>query len=627
MTTLGELADQALRVVREAREIVYDTETSGLDWRVENPIGYVITTADFNSYIPVRHKGGGNLMDANCPPLRERTDTIVVHRFERDLAAAFEERRRKGFLTIGHNLKFDMHMSANVGIILGRECEDTSINAPMLNEFQRSFSLENCCIDTGTPVKRGTQMYEHLAKLFGGKAEKDQMDHFWETAGNDPVVMEYAMGDGTATLGLVQWQRKKIIEEEMQVINRIENRLVYTVFRTERRGIRIDPTRMEEVVARVDHQLKQVRTKLPANFNPRSSTQVKQICVDAGRTDWPMTDPTERFPQGQPSLNEKFLKKFSEGQNIVKFRKLTNLGNSFITPLKERHTFKGRVHANLNQLMSDEYGTISGRFSCSAPNMQQIPKHDKELGPLFRQLFIPDEGMDFWEGDYSQCEPRLFAHYSKEPALIDGYSRNPPLDMHHVVAQAFGVERDPTAKRMNMGILTGMQIDTFAAHMGWPREQASDQFKAWFALFPGIKNFQDHVKGVFRTSGFVRTLLGRRCRLESRQFAYRGTSRVIQGGNADILKYKFLEIDEWAESEGDLLQLLMNVHDSFNWESPKGEKGEKLSKELIRMAVNVQTKPFNLRVPFVMDAGHGPNWGVATYGAEIYEKLKAGSGS
>lgn len=613
--TLGEKAEQALRVVREAKEIAYDTEGSGLDWKRNHVTGYVITSSDFNAFIPVRMGGGANLLDPDAGPLRTATDeNVKQHAFERELARAFVIRRERKLLTIGHNLKFDMHMSANQGVMLGRECEDTSINAAMLDEFARSFSLENCAIAAGVTPKRGEEMYKHLAAQFGGEAKREQMENFWRLSGDDPVGVDYAMGDGTTTLELRTKQIVEILAQDMGFIHNVESQLIWTIFRMERRGIKVDANRIEEVQKEVERQLLIAEAKLPKGFNSRSGPQVRKVMEDAGHTDWPMTEPSSKFPQGQPSFPEKWLKKSPVGKAIIDVRKLSNLDNSFLTPLRDEHVFKGRVYSSLNQMKGDEYGTISGRFSSSQPNLQQIPKRDKDLGRLFRSVFVPDDEMEFYEADYSQCEPRLFAHYSQEPALLEGYNHNPPLDMHHVVAKAFNVERDPTAKRMNMGILTGMQPNTFKDHMGWSFEEAKRQFDAWFDLFPGIKGFQDRAKGVFKSSGYVKTLLKRRCRLDHPRFAYRATSRVIQGGNADIVKYKLLEADKWLETIQDIIHLLMTVHDSFEWQAPKGEQGEKLSEQMVEMFCDVQTEPFNLRVPFIMDVGHGSSWAIATYG-------------
>lgn len=612
--SLAENAEKALRIVAEAPEIAYDTETSGLDWNRNYPIGYVITLdAKDNFYIPIRHGGGGNLNDpahsSDRFTLPEATGNIVVHEFERRLSKSFVERQRRGFHTITHNGKFDAHSSASVGIYLGRNLYDTGITQALLDEFTKKWGLADIAELYGVTPKKGEPMYQHLAKAFGGEANKDQMGNFWRTYGMDPIVHDYATGDGLTTLELHRKQMEKIEAQQLQYIHRIESQLIWTLFRMERRGVKVDLEYCGELDEIIGGMIEECEKALPADLNTRSGTQMKQYMVSLGRTDWPLTD------NGNPSFNEHWLKTFPEGQAILRHRQWVNLRNTFLKPLVEEHTYNGRVHPSLNQLKGDDYGTISGRLSCSRPNLQQLPKRNKAVAKPLRKAFIPDENYVFWERDYSQCEPRLFAHYSKEPRLVQGYNSVPPQDMHAVVAELLGVERDPTAKRMNMGILTGMYPKAFAGHMGWPLDLAEAKWNDWFEAFPAVRNFQGTATSVFKDRGYVKTLLGRRCRIESARFAYRATSRIIQGGNADILKAKMLEIDLYLESVEDRSHLLMTVHDSMEYQTPDTPEGEKDSETIGRIMEDVQSPPYNLSVPFVTDMGKGKNWSEATFGS------------
>jgi len=611
MITLGDRAEMALRIVREAPLIAYDVETSGVDWRVNQPVGYVITESrENNFYIPIRHGGGANLLDPRVMPMETPTDKIVVHEWERELQKAFEERRQRNHKTIGHHLKFDMHMSANAGVMLGRNCGCTQNNAAMLDEYRRSFSLENVAKSEGVTPKLGDALYERLAQLFGGEAKRSQMEHYWRIAGDDPAAVEYSLGDGITTLEVWHSQVAEINAQEMGLIHGIESELIWTLFRMERRGIKVDEQYIGELEEAIDAELSAARAVLPLGLNVKSPVQMRKLFEDAGITNWPTTD------AGNPSFTESFLKQSDLGKAVVAVRQLSTLGSSFITPLKERFIFEGRVHATLNQLKADETGTVAGRLSCSDPNLQAVHKRNKVLGRKFRKVYVADEDMEFCEDDYSQCEPRLFAHYSQEPSLLEGYNQVPFRDVHSVVAEMLDVERDPTAKRMNMGILTGMQTASFAGHMNWPIDRATQAFNAWFEAFPGIKGFQDQAKAVFRSRGYVKTILGRRCRLEQARFAYRGTSRIIQGSNADILKERLLACDKYLESQGDLIHLLMTVHDSIEYQKPMGAEGDRQRAEMRALMVDVQSAPYNLRVPFVMDSGQGRNWAEATYGPE-----------
>src|SRR5690606_30928332 len=93
-----------------------------------------------------------------------------------------------------------------------------------------------------------------------------------------------------------------------------------------------------------------------------------------------------------------------------------------------------------------------------------------------------------------------------------------------------------------------------------------------------------------------------------------------QGGNADIIKYFMLLLDEWAESEGDVVHLLMTVHDAFQWQRPNTPEGEAKSAYMLREMIRVQEPPFNLLIPFAVDHGNGPDWGVATFGEKMYQE-------
>lgn len=609
---LNENAERSLRMVREAKLLSYDTETSGVDWKRNFPVGYVFCTDPQTSlYVPVRHGGGGNLPDPsgnNPRPPATATGDWKVHQFEVELAKAFDDRNRMGIgRTVGHNLKFDCHASANAGVMLGRNLSCTQNNEALLNEYSRSYSLDAVAGAHRVTAKKGQDLYEHIANVFGCKPDRSSMAHFWELSGDDPIAVDYAIGDGVSTLEVFLSQVEQIEKQELDRIWQIENELIWTLFRIERRGIKVDTAYLEKLIEELQGRVDEAYAALPEGFNVRSSKQVREY-VEQYKTDWPMTE------KGNPSFTEKWLKTFPEGKNIINVRKMTNLVNSFARPLLEEHTWEGRVHATLNQNKADDHGTISGRLSCSYPNLQQVPKHDKELAPMLRKAFVSDEGFEFYEADWSQAEPRLFAHYSADTELVNGYNATPPKDVHTLVAELLNKDRATTAKRMNMGIFTGMYPKAFAGHMGVPLDEATEMWNQWHSTFPNVRKFQDQAKNVMMQRGFVRTILGRRGRMESRRFAYKAVSKIIQGGQADMMKYKMLEIDKQLESEGDTIHLLMQVHDSLVWQAPDTEEGRKRSEELKDFMADVQCEPFNLRVPFVSDFDKGKNWCEASFG-------------
>ena len=141
MIPAPEAAEKALRMVREAPLISYDTETSGLDWKRNYPVGYVIGVEDECVYVPVRHGGGGNLSDSGVRVPDGPVGGFKPSFFEEELATAFSVRPGK---TVGHHIKFDCHFSANAGIMLGRNLADTQIYAAMIDEYAKGYSLEAC---------------------------------------------------------------------------------------------------------------------------------------------------------------------------------------------------------------------------------------------------------------------------------------------------------------------------------------------------------------------------------------------------------------------------------------------------------------------------------------------------
>lgn len=614
----GDVCELALRLVRESPDLGYDVETSGLSWKENAVVGYVIGNKEVTAYVPIRHGGGGNIPGGR--PMTGPTDAVEPHPFETALAEAFTYRRRSFphmGRTVGHNIKFDLHMSKRHGIDLGRHLEDTSLNEALLDEFARTYSLDATAQRYGVTPKQGERLYQHLALQFGGPAKKDQMANFWRLAGNDPVAVEYATGDIETTLALADAQRPLIEEQGLNQVWQLECDLIYSLFRMEQFGIRIDMDEIDVLEDYAEREASRMIKELGEGFNPRSPVKMRGLMEKHGHTDWPTTE------KGNPSFTEKWLKTHEVGRTVIDIRQKTNLLNSFVRPLKTRHIYDGRVHCSYNQLKSDDFGTIAGRLSCSDPNLQQVPKRNKDLAIPFRRLFLPDEGRVFWERDWSQCEPRLFAHYSRDKKLVEGYCSEPFVDAHTVVAQMLDVERDPTAKRMNMGIFTGMQPRTFSQHMGWDFNRAKMAHEQWFRSFPAVREFQNQAKAVMKSRGHVKTLLGRRCRLDDPRFAYRATSRIIQGSNADIMKYCMLEMDKACESAGDIVRLLVTVHDSFGGDMDQTPEAQELMRELVSIMEDVQGDPFHLDVPFVAEGHEGANWAEASFSQKDIANARA----
>ena len=591
-------AELALNMVRTARVLSYDVETTGLD--IHSMVcGYVFHDGIAGVYIPTRHERGGNIPDAKG--------------WELALAGAFLDRHRAGLRTIGHNLAFDLRMGRRHGIYIKGPLEDTMINESLINDENDGLSLEACCQRHGVTEKKGAELYRHLASNFGGLPDRKQMGSFWRLAGDDPIAVDYAIGDGGATFDL--WRAQQIhldaVPEDgsnrsLRTVHKLECELIPYVDRMNATGLKIAPDGAVAFLQEgISHKIKESMHVFPQGFNVRSPGDVEAAYRKLGVTDF------DKTAQGKPSFTEKWLNTNELGRAILDVRRLEKARDSFITPIIKTHNQNGRVHPILNQYKTmDQAGTDQGRFSCTDPNLQAFPKRNKEIGALVRQLFVPDMG-DIYDVDFSQQEPRLFAHYSQEPLLLEGYNATPPVDVHDVAMRITGLDRD-TAKRLGMGILTGMGYNSLAGHLGWSLSDATKAHKQYLDGMPKVREFQALAKKVMEQRGFVRTILGRIANIADRRFTYKAVSRIIQGSGADHTKTMLLRACQFAEAEGNI-DILLTIHDSFIWQCEPDAK----IKELVRIIEDVQSPPFNLSVPIPVEVTRGANWAEASYGKKI----------
>lgn len=635
LANTGELVEQCLREVAESRLVFYDTETSGLDERRNHVVGYVLKAhqSPNSYYVPVRHHGGGNLPGCRVPETPEgwRGD---LHPFEVEFAKVARSNGHRRW--VGHYLDFDMKMSDRHGIHLEGDLEDTMLNAALIDENQRSFSLDAVAKYMEVTAKKGDELYEYIIDTLGlpdaiRAQPRKSMEHFWRTNAAEPVVYEYAAGDDITTEELWAEQQKVLDEEDLRRVHGIECRLIRTIFRMTRRGVRIDEDQLDVVSRKFQQLIEDRKRSFPPGFKSNAPTQMKAFLAHRIDENWPRNPVTKAQrikaekdgtdPVGALKFDEKTLMKVPEGRDIVLVRKMEHAESSFTGPMKNEHLFNGRVHCSFNQMKKDDYGTVTGRLSSSRPNLQQVPKRDKIIGPLYRTIFLPEEG-HYWDtNDYKQQEYVVFADYTRDPALVAGYSQDPPVDIHSVVAEMFGVERDPTAKRLNLGILYGMGKDALAGHVGCSVAEAIAYKRRYQEKFPSGPGFLDKAGKRAKARGWVKTYLGRRRRFTP-EFAHKAGNAVIQGSSADITKTKMVEVDEFFASEGDLAFLMLQVHDALDLSIPIGM--DWLGNEARRIMKSFgENDVIKMGVPLGVDSGQGPNWSVATYGAETVAKALA----
>ena len=517
-----------LKIVRESKVIAYDTETTGLTVQ-DKIVGYVVTDSENSLYVPVRHEGGGNIPN--------------VVEFEAGLTKAFLERGRLGFRTVGHNLGFDLRISLRHGVVVSSPMEDTMINEALINDLTVGYGLDVCAERRKLPQKKGAAMYAELARRFGGLADHKTMKNFWKMPGDDPTVVEYATGDGVTTLALWEAQQPELDKKYLRRVWQLECDLLPYLARMHNRGLKIDADYGNQIGVIIEDAIKKRSSVFSAGFNARSPKEVEALYRANGYEDHNF----DRTDRGAISFTEKWLETNEIGDAILSVRRLEKARDSFIAPLVTTHNIAGRVHPVLNQSKSDDYGVAGARLSCSEPNLQAFPKRNMDVGRVVRKLVIPDEGMTLEEADAQQQEPRLFTHYSEEPALLDGY-RNGTMDMHDRAAQVLGLKRE-VAKRLSMGMLTMMSANTLANHMRCSVNEANvlrNQFL--MDAFPRINEFQQTAIFKFKRDGYVRSTLGRIAHCDHPKFGYRAVSRIVQNSGGDHIKTCMLRACQYEDA-------------------------------------------------------------------------------
>lgn len=582
--------DVALEIVRESPIIAYDTETTGLTVK-DIPCGYVITDESNSIYVPVRHEAGGNIPDGES--------------FEKELARAFADRGRRGFRTVGHHLGFDLRMSLKQGIVLYPDLEDTMINESLIDDLTVGYGLDDLSARYKVRLKKGDQLYAAIAARFGGLPDRKTMSNFWRMPGDDPLVVEYATGDGFSTLDV--WEKQQPILDSMGVRKpwKLECDLLPYLARMHARGVKVDANYATDVGKHIKEEIDAAMAKYPPGFNPRSPKEVEKLFRANGYqdSDFALTD------TGKYSFTAKWLEAQEIGKGIIGVRQLEKARDSFIAPLVDTHNIGGRVFPVLHQSKSDEFGVAGARLSCSDPNLMAFPKRNFVVGSTVRPLIVADDDWLIEEADFMQQEPRLFTHYSQEPILLKGYNDG-TMDIHDAASSILHLDRE-YAKRLGLGMLTMMTPKTLASHMGYSLAEGKRDHSAFLGAFTEIYKFQQLAIEVMKDRGYVRSILGRVARHTGRHWeAYKAVSRIIQNSGGDHMKTALLRANQWEDAHPGQINILMTIHDSNIWQRDPGHD----ITELVAAIEGVAQEPdFNLLVPIPVELGSGRNWAQASY--------------
>ena len=562
-------------------------------------VGIAVAVEGWCGYYPIAHGGGGNM------------DKSMVLKWFQDVLNTKASK-------IFHNAMYDVCWIRAMGLKINGTIIDTMIASALCDENQFRFDLNTCAkryVGTG---KDEAALYA-AAKEWGidPKGEMYKLPAMY--------VGQYAEKDAAITLQLWQYLKTEIVNQDIQSIFDLEIQLFPCLVDMRFLGVRVDVQQAnqlkKQLVAEEQSSLLKVKKETGIDIQIWAARSIAKVFE---KLNLPY-DRTEKT--SAPSFTKNFLQNHPHPvvQKIAQAREVNKAHTTFIDTIL-KHSHKGRIHAEINQLRGDNGGTVTGRFSYSNPNLQQIPARNKELGPMIRSLFIPEKGHTWGVFDYSQQEPRLVVHYAGLQNLygvddvLDSYNNDPDTDFHTIVADMANIPRSQ-AKTINLGLFYGMGKNKLQAELGVDKETSDGLFKQYHDRVPFVKQLMDNVMQRAQQRGQIRTLLGRLCRFHlwepnmfgmhkamthdaallehgpgiRRAYTYKALNKLIQGSAADMTKKAMIELYK----EGIIPHI--QVHDELDISIKDPEHAKKI-KEIMESAVE-------LEVPNKVDYESGPNWG------------------
>jgi DNA polymerase I-like protein with 3'-5' exonuclease and polymerase domains len=603
----------------EEKEIAIDLETRdenmkklGTGWarRDGEIVGIAVAAGSFKGYYPVNHQGGGNLP-------RAKVFGWIQEVLKTDADKIF------------HNAQYDLGWIRSMGWEVRGRVVDTMIAAALIDENRYSFSLNSLGFDYLGEVKAEDELKEEAAQR-GLDAKAD----LWKMP--SMAVGFYAEQDAALTLKLWNYFKPTLVKENLLKVWQLEMELLPILIQMRETGIRVDLSKAEDLkkalMNKENKLIKEIKDLTGINVEIWAARSVAE-CFDKVGIKYNVTEKSKA-----PSFTTNWLENCHNplARLIKDAREINKLHSTFIDSIL-RYEHNGRIHAEINQLRSDNGGTVSGRLSMSNPNLQQVPARSKEYGKLIRGLFLPEEGCKWGSFDYSQQEPRLVVHYAAttdkamgglagSAELIKAY-QDDDADFHQTVAQMAGIPRSQ-AKTINLGIFYGMGSGKLSKQLGITFDEAKELLKQYDVKVPFVKQLANRVMKQASETGSIKTIMGRRCRFDrwepkayglhkamsekeyiaeygslnsaKRAMTYKALNRLIQGSAADQVKAAMIKC--WKVGYLPMLQ----IHDElcFNVESEEDE--------IIIQKAMEHNEDINLTVPSKVDKAIGDNWGEAS---------------
>ena len=584
--------DALLQRMQQADHFAIDTETTNLDYRVAELVGFSVAfDAKDAYYVPVAHDYEGAPEQLNREQLLAQIKPILEN-----------EQVKK----IGHHLKYDAHIFANHGITIQGWYFDTMLASYVLNAAATRHGMDDVA---RLYLSHLTTTFEQIA----GKGAKQKTFNQIELE----VAAHYAAEDAHVTYRLyeVLAEKLKSSPELVNILHNIEMPVARVLTGMEEDGIKLDHQFLDQLSVEFSETIQTLEAQAAElageAFNVASPKQVGEVLFEklglkGGK----------KTATGQYSTSESILEKIEHplAEVILEHRGLAKLKNTYTDRLIEQsHDTTHRVHTSYHQAL-----TATGRLSSTDPNLQNIPIRTP-IGRQIRKAFIAPEGRVLLAADYSQIELRLMAHFSQDDALVHAFQQG--QDVHRRTAsEVLGIaiedvtnDQRRQAKAVNFGLLYGMSEFGLTRQLGFSREESRSYIARYFQRYPGVLDYMERTRQIAREQGFVETILGRRLYtpdiMASNKMIKQAAERAainapLQGSAADIIKLAMIAVDKMLPK--DQAKLLLQVHDELVFEADAA-----IADELSKQIAEVMQSVLEISVPFVVEVGQGPNWDAA----------------
>lgn len=524
--------------------------TQGLSFAYRHPRGLV------SHYMPFRHKFGSNL----------------DHTYLEQVKRVLEFRRDNELPNVFHNMKFDHESLRSLGIYMdGAQDYCTMMMSYLLNENQYAQSLNATSkYWINDPGKKESPEFKRWIEKHG-----------WETIPS-PEMYEYASYDTDLTLRLFEHLHSKFKLEGLEEYWANKRETIEIVRVMERRGVRVNAALCDRMAYIGREQLLDVVEIL--GKNPGSPKDLRKLLLE--ELGLPIVKTT---PNGNPSFDKYAMEEYEEilerredktAQLILTYRGWQKAVSSNYEPYVELLSPDGRLRCNYKL-----HRTLTGRWSCEKPNLQQIPKKTKKpWNGEMKQAFIEDEGWTLYEGDYSQLEFRIAASYARDPHLLEVFNDD-SRDIFTEMSEKTGLVR-PDQKSLVYTIQYGGGIRRIKNVFGVDDYRAQEMRSTFYAAYPGLKTVSNLAARTAKKNKRVKIWSGR-----YRHFKYvddeahKAFNSACQGGAADIVEATMRRL--YNTVDGNDCKMLLQVHDSVVF-AVRDEAAHLVLPEIKRVMEDVQ---------------------------------------